>query len=120
MAIKLVLSSKAILDKTFSPAPKGYQAFEVDEFLDKILRDYETIESNYLVETNLVESLKARIKSLEEENKALSIEVGRYKKKFENLKDTDNVNESNIDLVKRINIYEKFLWNHGFNPKTIK
>ncbi len=47
MAIKLVLSSKEILNKTFKVAPKGYNAFEVDEFLDKILRDYKTIESNY-------------------------------------------------------------------------
>ena len=120
MAIKLVLSSKEILNKTFKVAPKGYNAFEVDEFLDKILRDYQTIEKNYLVEADMVKSLETRIKTLEDENKDLSVELSRYKKKFQNIKENDNVTESNIDLVKKINIYEKFLWNHGFNPKTIK
>lgn len=120
MAVKLVLSSKEILNKAFKVAPKGYNAFEVDEFLDKILRDYQTIESNYLTESELVKSLEGRIKNLEEENKSLSIELTKYKNKFQNIKENDNVTESNIDLVKKINIYEKFLWNHGFNPKTIK
>lgn len=120
MAIKLVLSSKEILNKTFQVAPKGYNAFEVDEYLDKILRDYQTIEANYLTEGNMVKSLETRIKNLEEENKNLSIELSRYKKKFENIKENDDVSQSNIDLIKKINIYEKFLWNHGYNPKTIK
>ena len=120
MAIKLVLSSKTILEKTFKAAPKGYEAFEVDEFLDRILRDYQTIERNYLVEESEIEALRQRIRELEEENKTISIELSKYKKRFENIKDNDNVTESNIDLVKRINVYEKFLWNHGFNPKTIK
>ena len=36
MAIKLVLSSEEIYNKVFPIAPRGYDAFEVDEYLDKI------------------------------------------------------------------------------------
>ena len=120
MAIKLVLSADEILKKVFPISPKGYDAFEVDEFLDRILKDYETIQSNYLVEAREIDGLKKKINDLEAEKKKLELELGRYKNRFANVKENDNVTEENIHLIKKINAYEKFLWNHGFNPSTIK
>ncbi len=120
MAIKLVLTSKEILQKVFPISPKGYDAFEVDEYLDRVLKDYQTIENNCLMETREIEQLKKRIEELEKENQQLSIENSKYKNRFANVKEDDKVNENNIHLIKKINAYEKFLWNHGFNPSTIK
>ena len=43
-----------------------------------------------------------------------------HKAKYSNVKPTDAVNDDNINLIKRINILEKFLWRNGFNPDNIK
>lgn len=120
MAIKLTLSAEEILRKVFKISPKGYDAFEVDEYLDRVLRDYRVVEANYLMEAREIDSLKSRIAKLENEKSLLEIELGKYKNRLNNIKDNDNVTEENIDLVKKINAYEKFLWNHGYNPNTIK
>ncbi len=120
MAIKLVLSSDEILNKVFPTAPRGYNAFEVDEFLDRIIKDYETLEANCLMSSQEIGMLNERIANLEKEKHNLEIELGKYKNRFNNVKPDDNVTEENIHLIKKINAYEKFLWNHGYNPSTIK
>lgn len=120
MAIKLVLSSKEILDKVFTISPRGYDAFEVDQFLDRVLKDYATIETNYLLSKREIEDNNKRLKQLEKEKHDLEIELSKYRNRFSNVKDTDNVTADNIQLIKKINAYEKFLWNNGFNPTTIK
>ena len=43
--LKLKLTSKEILNKIFPPSDRGYNAFSVDEFLDKVLEDYRTVEA---------------------------------------------------------------------------
>lgn len=120
MAIKLSFTSEEILNKKFPAAPKGYNPLEVDIYLDKILKDYQTVEQNNLLSKEEIDSLNNRIRSLEEDNKKLELENASYKNKLKNIKEVDNVSRDNINLVKKINTYEKFLWNHGFNPNTIK
>ena len=120
MAIKLVLSAEEIYNKVFPISPRGYDAFQVDEFLDRILKDYETLEANHLMSAEEINMLNERIAQLEKQNKGLEIEIGKYKNRFSNVKTSDNVTEENIHLIKKINAYEKFLWNHGYNPSTIK
>ena len=120
MAIKLVLASEEILNKTFKISPKGYDAFEVDEFLDRILRDYRTVESNYLMAAREIDELKKRVQDLEKKGRQDEVTISKYRKRLENIKESDDVNEGNIDLIKKIRAYEKFLWNNGYNPNTIK
>ena len=120
MAIKLVLSAKTIGDRIFKGVPRGYDPYEVDKFLDQIIADYERVEANHLLTKAELENLERRISELEKRNSELELEVGRYKTKYAKVKPTDNVNEDNIDLVKRINTLETFLWRNGFNPNTIK
>lgn len=120
MAIKLSVTSKEILENKFKVSPRGYDPFDVDQFLDKILKDYRVIESNYLVSSKEIDALKNQIKQLEEEKKQLEIENAKYAKKFEGIKDNKNVTIDNIDLMKRISRLEKFIYNNGFDPKTIK
>ena len=120
MAIKLVLNSEVVLNKKFPSAPRGYDPLQVDEFLDKVLADYRLIEDSKAVDKNDVTALEKRVKELEKSNEELRIENSKYKSRLENINEGDTVTKDNIHLVKRINVLEKFLYNHGFNPKTIK
>ena len=121
MAIKLFLNSQTIMNRVFPIVAKNaYDATEVDKFLDLIIKDYVTVEANILVLKNEYEQLKEKNKALEQEKRELEIEVERYKTRFTNINPGDNVTTDNIELVRRINALEKFLWVHGFNPNTIK
>ena len=120
MPIKLKLNSNIIGDKVFKAVPRGYDAYEVDKFLDSIISDYEKVEANVLLEKTEKENLERKIAALENEKEQLEIELGRLKSKYSNVKPTDNVTDENLNLIKRINTLETFLWRNGFNPKTIK
>ena len=120
MAIKLTLNSKEILENQFKNVPRGYDPLSVDEYLDKIIRDYKMVEANYLVERRDIDSLREKINKLESENSELKILVSKYEGRLKDIKETDVVSMDNIDLMKKINRYEKFLYNHGYMPDDIK
>ena len=65
MSIKLLLTSKEILEKQFRGAPRGYDPLEVDEFLDKVLADYHKVEENDLVGKKEIESLNTKDNSID-------------------------------------------------------
>ena len=120
MAIKLTLSSKEILEKTFVGAPRGYDPFLVDEYLDQIIKDYLVVENNFLMKKEEIDALNAKLEKLNKEKQDLEIELGKYKERFSNIKTTDVVTPDNIELIKKINKYEKFIYKMGYNPHTIK
>ena len=120
MAIKLTLSSKEILEKVFPGAPRGYDPLQVDEFLDKVLKDYVEIESNFLMKKEEIDALNAKVEALNKEKQKLEIELGKYKERFSNIKASDIVTSDNLDLLKKVNKYETFIYKLGYNPHTIK
>ena len=121
MAVKLFLNSQTIVNHVFSIISKNaYDATEVDKFLDAIIQDYKLVEENTLVLKKEFDTMKEKNRSLEQEKRNLEVELEKYKAKFANINPGDNVNSDNIELVRRINALEKFLWAHGFNPDTIK
>ena len=121
MAVKLFLNSQRILDKTFPITHNNaYDAEEVDRFLDMVLQDYKVVETNALIPLKEYETMKEKNRVLESEKRKLEVELERYKARFTNIKSSDNVTTDNIELVRKINALEKFLWTHGFNPDTIK
>ena len=121
MAVKLFLNSQTITNHLFPIMSKNaYNATEVDKFLDIIIQDYRLVESNTLLLAKEYEALKEKNKLLESEKRKLEIEVEKYKAKAMSIKSGDNVNTDNIELIKRIDTLEKFLWAHGYNPDTIK
>jgi len=120
MAIKLLLNSKEILEKKFAGAPRGYDPIAVDEFLDKIINDYLLIEKNILEDASYVQGLLDTIERLKKEKSDLEIELGRYKERFSNIKASDNVTTDNMELLKKVNKYERFIYRIGYNPKDIK
>lgn len=120
MAIKLKLNSQQILDQKFNAVPRGYNPLDVDRYLDLVLSDYRVIEANCLMAKKEIEEKDERIRVLEEEKKRLEIQNAKYEKRLEDIKDNKSVTVENIDLIKRISVLEKFIYNHGWNPKTIK
>ena len=121
MAVKLFLNSQTIINHVFPIVSRNaYDATEVDKFLDSIIQDYKKVEANLLVLKNEYEELREKNRVLEKEKRALEVDLEKYKAKFANIKSSDNVNSDNIELVRRINALEKFLWAHGYNPDTIK
>ena len=121
MALKLFLNSQTIINHVFPVVHRNaYDATEVDKFLDAIIQDYKQVEANSLVLRKEYEELVSKSRRLEQEKRKLEVELEKYKARFANIKSSDNVTNDNIELVRRINSLEKFLWAHGFNPDTIK
>ena len=120
MAPKLTKTSQEILEKKFDGAPRGYNPLQVDEFLDSIIKDYLIIESNVLANKEDIDKLKEQVAKLKEDKQKLEIELGKYKERFANLKPSDNVTSDNLELLKKINRYETFLYRMGYDPNTIK
>lgn len=120
MDFKLDLSAEKILKKRFSPNLKGYQALEVDTFLDRVLKDYEFLELYQKSEVPLMDALKAENKAHKEKIQELEIQNALLKEKFKNLDDDTGVSLSNIDLLKRIKSLESALFRLGKDPNKIE
>ena len=119
LMIKLKLTSTKILDQVFPGKPRGYDPLVVDQYLDKIIQDYVTVENNVLMMKKEVDDYILKIQDLEEDKKNLEIELSKYKSRFANIKGSDNVTSDNLELLKKIHAYEIFLFQHGFNPEDI-
>lgn len=118
--MKLVLTSKQLLEKIFPEAIHGYNPLDVDEFIDLIINDYKEVEKNHLLTKSEMTRLNGRLEKLRVENENLLIENKSLKKRLDGIKSSDTPNKDNIELIKRINKLEGFLWKHGFSPEDIK
>lgn len=120
MAIKLNLDSSKILEKQFDGQLRGYNSLQVDKFLDTIITDYKIVEENYLLEKDMVDQLKKENAALQKELDEAKIENNKYKSKVANIKNSNVVSNENMDILKKNAAYEKFLYNHGYDPTKIK
>lgn len=116
--MKLLLTSKDILNKEFSKNVKGYDPLEVDTFLDQVLKDYKVID-------NVVINLNDKINDLKKENQELTNELESLKvQNVKKSKQTFGVNDysrlDNLDLLKKISAYENKLYELGVDPSKIK
>lgn len=119
--IPINLSSQEIYDTQFKVLiTNAYDAYEVDEFLDRIISDYEKIEANYLVEKKFIDSLIQENNNLKKRNDELQIIVQSYQARYDRVNDHPEANVDNIHLLKKIDKLEKHLWKLGVNPNTIK
>ena len=87
-----------LLEKQFSVVNKGYSPREVDEFLDEIIQDYESIneiEDYYKVQNIALQKTNSILRSKIDE---LEIQLDMAKGKGYQMVD----NSSNIDLIKKI------------------
>lgn len=102
----IILSPKDIYEQDFKTSMRGYDKNEVDEFLDDVIKDYETYAAQIATLRKENEKLKADLK----ESESHSI-TGTSTVPF----GTDSVRTasvvsaqaSNIDLLKRVSRLEK-------------
>ncbi|MFA6667472.1 MAG: DivIVA domain-containing protein [Bacilli bacterium] len=116
--MKLLLSSKDVLNKQFTKNVKGYDPLEVDTFLDLVLKDYKVID-------NVVINLNQKINDLKKENLELTNEMDSMKSQAtKKSKQTFVVNDysrlDNLELLKKISAYENKLYELGVDPSKIK
>ena len=117
MANKLSYDGKSLLNIKFSPNQKGYNSLEVDQVLDKIIKDYEFLTStiNELVEK--AEQQKSKYDDLKKEFDRVTLQLATVQKKFDALKRVSNVNDDNYTLVNKVAAYERVLHRKGINLK---
>ena len=100
---KITLKPQDILEKEFKIDTRGYRLKEVDQFLDIIIGDYEQF---YDIINNLEKEkadLMAEIVNLKQElrNSKLSMDVVR---------NNDNAEVSNVDVIRRLSQLEKLVY----------
>jgi len=116
--MKLLLSSKDVLNKEFSKNVKGYDPLEVDSFLDMVLKDYKVVD-------DVVSNLNQQIVNLKEINQEQEVEFEALKASSnKKAKQTFVVNDysrlDNLELLKKISAYENKLYELGVDPSKIK
>ena len=116
--MKLLLTSKDILNKEFTKNVKGYDPLEVDTFLDNVLKDYKVID-------NVIVNLNDKVSELKKQNQELINEIESMKSQnFKKAKQTFVVNDysrlDNLELLKKISAYENKLYELGVDPSKIK
>lgn len=110
MENKIQLSPKKILNKQFQIDFKGYNANEVDYYLDMIVQDY----NNFAVMLN---QSYEEIERLQKENQALQVKLSDLQRKHMVTEDhlrtmEENVN-NNVDLLRRLSQLESEVYRNN-------
>ena len=123
MKMKTNLTTEKILDKKFEKDVKGYNALEVDKFLDLIIADYKVLLGE-------ISKLKDEVFSLKRENETLKADIrdketviSIEKSKLAVLEKNKNYSAEQldpIDLLQRCGKYEVKLSELGVDPSKIK
>ena len=93
----IIFSAKDIFEQDFGREVRGYSKAEVDEFLDDVIKDYETYAA-------LVKSLRQEIADLKEE---LSRKPQAAPTQPDSIEVTASTSMTNLDILKRLNRLEK-------------
>ena len=93
----IIFSAKDIFEQEFGREVRGYSKAEVDEFLDDVIKDYETYAA-------LVKSLRQEIADLKEE---LSRKPQAAPTQPDSIEVAASTSTTNFDILKRLNRLEK-------------
>lgn len=107
---KIVLSPKKILNKEFKIDFKGYNATEVDHFLDMVRQDYEAFAVLLNESYEKIEDLEKKIASQKQELAAIQREKALQD---DSMKAMEENLTSNVDILKRLSLLEKAVYNQN-------
>lgn len=121
--LKLKLSAGEINSKEFQAKNGGYDALQVDKYLDLIVNDYIAFEQFENAAKKIFINYEALMKNLETYKKQLS--ESEYQKailqeELNLLKQNEGMASSNLELLQRISSLEQALYNLGKDPSKIK
>ncbi len=120
MPIKLMLDSNKIYHKIFEGTKPGYDALQVDSFLDIVIKDYESMEQ-YIADNDAeMEELKNKVKMVNTQLAKVEAENATLKEKLGDISENDDASLNNLELLKRISKLEEALSKAGINPNTIE
>lgn len=102
---KLNLSLDDIENKVFSVDFKGYSSYDVDVFLDDVMEDIETYQSEIKRLNNLSKHYENIISELSQENQHLKAKIASS----EALSPTQ---PSTLDLIRRVSRLEEIVLKH--------
>ena len=111
MAGKENLDIQTILDKEFNIDFKGYNAAEVDAFLDLVIQDYETYQS-------ITSDLNEKIAELERTNASLRAKLIEVEGRTRALEANPTVSQqgaANVDILKRLSRLEEEVFERSKN-----
>ena len=133
MAETKILTTKEILNKKFTKDVKGYDALEVDDFLDHIIKDYQVFQAEIARRDAALLEMQKQALARQAQNTSselaeakkrihdLELENASYKNKLAGISSADpNLNAQNINYIKRIQALELFVWQLGYDPRTLK
>lgn len=120
MPVKLMLDSNKIFHKVFEGTKPGYDALQVDSFLDIVIKDYEAMESYVAATDKEMEDLNNKVKMINEQLSTVEAENVNLKTKLGTISDNPDTSLNNLELLKRISLLEKALSKAGINPNTIE
>ncbi len=120
MAHKLNFTSKTLLEYTFEKNVRGYNAYQVDSVLDKVIEDLLYYENSVQDLEKKNDRLIARCSTLEVEVKQRDLRIAELTNKLPSLKNDKNISRENVNLLKRIDALEKALYQKGVDPSRIK
>ena len=121
--LELKLSAKEINSKEFQATDGGYDALQVDKYLDLVVNDYIAFEqySNHM--RKIIEQYEELKKTCERyKNKLSEVEYQKalLQEELDVLKQNEGLTSSNIELLQRISVLEQALYNLGKDPSKIK
>ena len=97
---KITLTPQEILEKDFKIDTRWYRLKEVDQFLDVIISDYEQFFA-------IIDSLEKEKAELLREIMTLKQDLRNAKMNAEIVKNTDTMEISNLDILRRLSQLEK-------------
>lgn len=100
MLDRLQLTAKQILEKEFKTKFRGYRQDEVDQFLDIIIKDYET--------------MKEIVEELQQENSKLKQQLEEQSKR----QSAQSVGTTNFDILKRLSNLERHVFGSKLENNT--
>ncbi|WP_225047209.1 cell division regulator GpsB [Lacticaseibacillus kribbianus] len=107
------LAPQAILEKSFKTKMRGYDAAEVDEFLDQIIKDYEA----YQAEVDRLDGDNARLRSRVDE---LTKQLNVSSKVAAATPQQPNATVTNYDILKRLSNLERHVFGNKLADGGIK
>ncbi len=119
MKCHLHLEPSTLYHKEFSGTNPGYDALQVDTFLDYVIEDYQTFEEYADSLENTIADYDVKFKVLNQQLSDVQAENANLKMRLDEIKQNDDASINNLDLLKKINLLEKELRKVGIDPKTV-